>query len=88
MRRQTLTLRLGIEAKTFAEVAAAAGDGLRSVMVEAALGTVPPGREEDRGTYKAHGGTWFKSVRGGRELADKMFGLGLWPELRPRLLPF
>jgi putative ATP-dependent endonuclease of OLD family len=88
MRRQSLTLRLGIEAKTFAEVAAAAGDELRSVMVAAALGTVPPGREEDRGIYKAHGGTWFKSVRGGRELADKMFGLGLWPALKPRLLPF
>lgn len=88
MRRRTLTLRLGAEARTFAELAAAAGDKLRPTMIEAALGTVPPGREEDKGTYKAHGGTWFKSLAGGRELAGKVFDLGLWPKLRPQLLPF
>jgi putative ATP-dependent endonuclease of OLD family len=88
MRRQTLTLRLGIEAKTFAEVVTAAGDKLRSTMVEAALGIVPEGREEDKGIYKAHAGIWFKSVAGGRELAEKVFGLGLWPALKPQLLPF
>lgn len=88
MRRQTLTLRLGIEAKTFAEVAAAAGEKLRPTMVEAALGTIPTGCEEDKGTYRAHGRIWFKSVAGGRELADKIFRLGLWPALKPKLLPF
>jgi hypothetical protein len=88
MRRQTLALRLGIEAKTFAEVAAAAGDKLRPTMVEAALGTVPAGCEEDKKKYKAHGSTWFKSAAGGRELADKVFTLGLWPALNPHLLPF
>jgi len=88
MRRHTLALRLGIEAKTYAEITAAAGERLRSVMVEAALGTVPPGREDDRGTYKAHGSIWFKSVRGGRELAGKAFSLHLWPELKQHLLPF
>src|SRR5262249_26760007 len=88
MRRQTLTLRLAIQAKAFAEVAAAAGEKLRPTMVEAALGTVPPGCEEDRGTYKAHGNTWFKSMTGGPELANKVFKLGLWPELKPQLLPF
>jgi hypothetical protein len=88
MRRQTLALRLGIEAKTFAEVAAAAGDKLRSVMVQAAVGSVPPGREEDKAVYRAHGGIWFKSLPGGRELARKVFILGLWPALRPQLLPF
>lgn len=88
IRRQTLTLRLGIQAKTFAEVAAAAGDKLRPTMIEATLGTVPDGREEDKATYKAHGSIWFKSVAGGRELADKVFDLGLWPALKPQLLPF
>lgn len=88
MRRQTLTLRLGIEAKTFAEVAAAAGEKLRPTMIEAALGTVPAGCDEDKGTYKAHGGTWFKSMAGGRELGEKVFSLGLWPALKPQLLPF
>lgn len=88
MRRQTLALRLGLEAKTFAELATAAGDRLRPTMLEAALGTVPAGREEDKGTYKSHGGTWFKSLGGGRELAGKVFTLGLWPSLKPQLLPF
>jgi len=88
MRRQTLALRFGIEAKTFAEVKAAAGVKLWPVMVEAALGVVPPGCEEDKGTYKAHGGIWFKSVAGGRELAGKVFSLGLWAQLKAQLLPF
>lgn len=88
MRRQTLALRLGIEAKTFTELAAAAGDKLRPTMVQAALGTVPPGREDDKRTYKAHGGTWFKSIAGGRELAGKVFHLNLWPALKSDLLPF
>ncbi len=57
-------------------------------MIEAALGTVPPGCEEDKGTYRGHGGIWFKSVAGGRELAEKLFSLGLWPALKPQLLPF
>jgi putative ATP-dependent endonuclease of OLD family len=87
-RRQSLMLRLGIEAKTFAEVAATAGEKLKLTMIEAALGTVPTGCEEDKGTYKAHGGIWFKSILGGRELADKVFSLGLWPALKPQLLPF
>lgn len=87
MRRQTLALRLGIEAKTFGDLAAA-GDRLRSAMIQAALGTVPPGCEEEKGTYKAHGGTWFKSLAGGRELSAKVFELGLWDDLRPQLLPF
>ena len=30
----------------------------------------------------------FKSVAGGRELADKVLSLGLWPALKPQLLPF
>jgi putative ATP-dependent endonuclease of the OLD family len=75
-RRQTLAFRLGVEAKTFAEVAKVAGVKLRDVMVQAALGTVPAGREDDR-AFKSHARTWFKSLPGGRELADKLFSLGL-----------
>lgn len=88
MRRQTLALRLAISTKTFADIVAAAGEELRPTMVEAALGTVPSGCVEDKGTYKAHGSTWFKSSVGGRELAGKVFNLGLWPALKPQLLPF
>lgn len=87
-RRQTLAMRLGIEASTFAEVAAAAGERLRPTMIDAALGKVPAGREEDKRTYQAHGRIWFKSGAGGRELAGKVFRLGLWPALKPQLLPF
>jgi putative ATP-dependent endonuclease of OLD family len=88
MRRQTLARRLGVDAKTFTEVAAAAGDRLRPTMIEAALGAIPPGREEDKGTYRAHGGIWFKSTAGGQELAGKVFDLELWPKLKRHLLPF
>ena len=88
MRRHTLALRLGIEGKTLAEVRAAAGDKLKQLMLEAALGTVPAGREEEKGTFRSHSGTWFKSAAGGRELAGKVFSLGLWPSLKPQLLPF
>jgi hypothetical protein len=88
MRRQTLTLRLRIGAKTFAEVALVAGEKLRPTMIGAALGIVPSGCEEDKGTFKAHGGTWFKSVSGGSELGGKVFSLGLWPALKSQLLPF
>ena len=78
----------GFEVLVLRRVAAAAGDALSATMVQAALGTVPAGREEDKGTYKAHGSTWFKTAAGGRELADKVFSLGLWPALKPQLLPF
>ena len=30
----------------------------------------------------------FKSVDGGTELAEKLFCLGLWPQVEPKLLPF
>ena len=67
---------------------AKAGTGFRALIVEAALGTVPTGKESEKNEYKAHAGRWFKSVEGGRELADKLFSLALWPALKPQLLPF
>jgi len=88
MRRRTLADRLGIEAKTFAEVREKAGDGLKPLIIQAALGSVPPGKDEEKNQYKSDAGTWFKSVDGGRELAEKMFSMGLWPTLRSLLLPF
>jgi putative ATP-dependent endonuclease of the OLD family len=88
MRLRTLAVRLEIEDKSFAVLKAKAGDGLKRVIIDAALGTVPPGKEDSKKEYKAQAATWFKTVAGGRELADKVFSLGLWPELKPRLLPF
>jgi putative ATP-dependent endonuclease of OLD family len=89
MRRRSLAERLGIEDKTFASLKAKAGGDLKPVIVAAALGTIPDGTPEDeRGRYQSHAQTWFKTVDGGRELAEKMFSLGIWPALKANLLPF
>jgi hypothetical protein len=88
VRRHTLAHRLGIDSKAFADIATAAGDTLKHLMLEEALGIVPAGREEDKRTYRGHARSWFKSVDGGRELAEKVFDFGLWPALKPQLLPF
>lgn len=90
-RRRTLKERLNTQDKTFAELAAAAasGAGLKAVVLEAAKGVVPEGTEQDlRKRFKSHAQEWFKSVEGGRELGGLIFSLGLWPLLRPKLLPF
>lgn len=61
---------------------------LRTLIVEAATGNndrAPQGREKE---WKAHAAKWFKSTAGGRELATKMFALGVWPALKDKLLPF
>ncbi len=88
IRLRTLADRLGIADKDFAALKAKAGADFKARIVEAALGTVPTGKESDKNEYKAHAGRWFKSVDGGRELAGKLFSLALWPALKPQLLPF
>lgn len=90
-RRRTLKERLNTPDKTFAELAAAAaeGTGLKAVVLEAAKGVVPDGTDEDlKKRFKSHAQDWFKSVQGGRELEGLIFSLGLWPLLKPKLLPF
>jgi putative ATP-dependent endonuclease of OLD family len=90
MRLRTLADRLGIEQKDFESIRTKAGPGLKDLILAAMLGTVPddslPAPEKKR--YRSHAQTWFKSAEGGRELAGKMFGIGLWPTLRPQLMPF
>ena len=88
IRLRTLADRLGIADKDFAALKAKAGADFKALIVEAALGTVPTGKESEKNEYKAHAGRWFKSVDGGRELAGKLFSLALWPALKPQLLPF
>jgi putative ATP-dependent endonuclease of the OLD family len=88
MRLRTLADRLELEEKDFALLKAKAGTKLRTTIIEAALGDCPQGKEAEKKQYKSHAGTWFKSEAGGRELADKVFSLGLWPILKPQLLPF
>jgi putative ATP-dependent endonuclease of OLD family len=88
MRLRSLARRLGIEDKTLPALREKAGAGLKAVIVEAALGKIPPGKEADKREYSSDSQTWFKTEAGGRELAAKMFSLGLWPALKPQLLPF
>jgi putative ATP-dependent endonuclease of the OLD family len=88
LRLRTLAERLGIQEKDFATIKAKAGSGLKSVIVEATMGTVPPDKTGEKKHYQSHGQAWFKTMEGGRELAGKVFTLGLWPTLKPELLPF
>ncbi len=88
VRLRILADRLGITDKDFAALKAKAGTDFKARIVEAALGTVPTGKESEKNEYKAHASRWFKSVDGGRELAGKLFSLALWPALKPQLLPF
>lgn len=89
MRLRTLADRLGIDDKTPAALRAAAGDRLKALIVDAAIGAVPDGTPNDESKrFESHAQTWFKTIDGGRELADKLFSLGLWPQFRARLLPF
>jgi len=87
-RLRTLADRLGVAEKEFAVLRAAAGASLRTIMLDAALGSVPAGKEAEKKRYRSHAADWFKSRRGGEELAAKMFNMGLWPALKADLLPF
>lgn len=88
MRLRTLADRLDVADKDFASLKAKAGANFKALIIEAALGSVPSGKESEKNEYKAHASRWFKSVEGGRELAGKVFSLGLWEALKPQLLPF
>lgn len=88
MRLRTLAERLGIQDKNLAIIKEKAGSGLKSLIIEAAMGTVPSGTTADRKHFQSHGQTWFKTIEGGEELAKKVFSLGLWSTLKPELLPF
>ena len=89
MRQRSLARRLAIDDKSFPALRATAGAGLKDVIVAAACGTVPDATPNDeKRQFKSDAQIWFKTFEGGRELAGKMFGLGLWPTFRNRLLPF
>jgi putative ATP-dependent endonuclease of the OLD family len=88
MRLRTLQDRLEAADKTLPVLREKSGGNLKSVIIQAALGLVPQGKEADKRQFESHAQTWFKTFRGGEELAAKMFSLGLWPVLKPQLLPF
>ena len=87
-RLRTLKERLAIEEKEFLVIKAKAGSGLKALILEAALGKVPPDKASERKRYQSHTQKWFKTIEGGRELAEKVFSLGIWPNLKPKLMPF
>jgi len=87
-RLRTLQERIDADDKAFAVLKQKAGENLRTVIIEAATGAVPDGKEAEKRHFQSHGQTWFKSFNGGQELANKMFTMGLWPPLRSQLLPF
>jgi putative ATP-dependent endonuclease of the OLD family len=91
-RLRTLADRLGTgqnkDVATLLAACAEQGKSLREVIIAAAIGDgagAPDGRAKE---WRKHGSKWFKTEAGGRELADKAFALGLWPQLRTGLLPF
>ncbi|MCY4558972.1 MAG: AAA family ATPase [Chloroflexi bacterium] len=87
-RRVTLAARLGIQDKSLDAIEAAAPD-LRALMIAAATGSRlgAPDPEAEK-LWRRHGQRWFKSADGGYELADKIFELGVWPSVKPLLMPF
>ncbi|MHB1095620.1 MAG: ATP-dependent nuclease [Gemmatimonadaceae bacterium] len=90
-RLRTLADRMGTgDEKAFVTLQKKAGTELRAVIAAAATGDVPAivVEREAKKAHKAHARCWFKSDKGGRELATKMFELGCWSGLRGELLPF
>jgi len=87
-RRKTLADRLGIQDASIEAIQKTATD-LRALIVAASTGSKAGAPNADcEKTWKKHGARWFKSVPGGRELAQKMIELGLWSQLSPTLMPF
>jgi putative ATP-dependent endonuclease of OLD family len=87
-RRLTLAERLGKKDRSLVSIEGAVED-LRALIIAAATGSKEGAPDADaEKTWKKHGRRWFKSEAGGRELALRMFDLGVWPSLRPQLLPF
>lgn len=72
----------------FTTIATVAGDRLRALIVAAASGDSDGAPEGQAKTWKKHGKRWFKSLEGGRELADKAYALGAMTAVKPQLQPF
>jgi putative ATP-dependent endonuclease of the OLD family len=87
-RMRSLQVRLEADDKALATLKLKAGANLKPVVTQAALGLVPAGKETEKRLFESDAQNWFKTFNGGRELAGKMFTLGLWPILKPQLLPF
>lgn len=91
-RRFTLAERLGISDRSLEAIQAnvrTRSIDLRDLIIAAATGSTDGAPNADSvKLWKGHGRAWFKTERGGRELAGHMFALGAWPALKPSLLVF
>jgi putative ATP-dependent endonuclease of OLD family len=92
MRLRTLADRLEIEAADFDLISDRPDQELKNLIVAAATGQIPEhlanAERTIKNPYKGHASVWFKSVTGGRELADKVHALETWPLLQARMVPF
>jgi len=86
-RLRTLADRLGLGDKSFETILNSTKD-LRALIVSAATGDSEnaEGKSEKK-AWKKHSQSWFKSVKGGRELAVKAGSVGAIKKLEPQLLP-
>jgi putative ATP-dependent endonuclease of OLD family len=88
IRLRTLAVRLGEQNKELENIKKLAGTNFRTLILQAALGKVPEGKDDEAKEYKKHAQDWFKTASGGGELLEKMFSLGAWPEVKPQLMVF
>ncbi|HKO43729.1 MAG TPA: AAA family ATPase [Pyrinomonadaceae bacterium] len=91
LRLRCLAERLAIDDASYQRIEEAAGASLRQVIVEASSGKIPDDSSltaDDKKRMKGWCKSWFKTEEGGRELARKIFDLGVWPALRSTILPF
>ncbi|GFE82497.1 hypothetical protein GCM10011487_44970 [Steroidobacter agaridevorans] len=87
LRRRSLADRLGIVETDIEAILAV--KNLREVILAAATGNYESAPNPDIAKiWKKHDKYWFKSEEGGRELAEKVIALGLWPLLKPIMMPF
>lgn len=86
LRRRSLAERLGIAETDTTTILAATN--LRELIIAAAMGNKDSAPADKESIWKNHGKCWFKTEEGGRELAEKVIALGVWPQLKPTVMPF
>ncbi|HUZ97617.1 MAG TPA: ATP-binding protein [Edaphobacter sp.] len=89
-RLRTIAERLGVQDKQLASIVRASADQgktLRELIVAAATGSKEGAPTGDEKAWKKHSQHWFKSEKGGRELAQRLVALGAWGAISPQLGP-
>jgi putative ATP-dependent endonuclease of the OLD family len=88
-RLRHLADRLGVDSTDFKVIKESAGEDLLTLIIQAATGAVPaetpPSRAKE---FRAHSRAWFKRLKGGVELAQKVIDLGKWDLLERTISPF